>query len=92
MASTIWAPVAASWSVVTPFTVAAVPTGMKRGVSTTPWGVWKLPQRARVWGQRAVISKAKAAPAANRVKADQGRADLNLGGVASGSIPAFSTP
>jgi hypothetical protein len=31
-----------------PLTVAAVPTGMKRGVLTTPWGVWKCPQRARV--------------------------------------------
>ena len=35
-----------------PLTVAAVPTGMKRGVSTTPWGVWKRPVRAWVWGQR----------------------------------------
>jgi hypothetical protein len=44
---------------VTPFTVAAVPTGMKRGVSTTPWGVWKWPQRARLRGQWAVIEKWK---------------------------------
>jgi adenosylcobinamide-GDP ribazoletransferase len=40
-------------------TVARVPTGMKRGVVTVPWGVWKQPQRARVRGQRAVISKEK---------------------------------
>ena len=30
------------------FTVARVPTGMKRGVVTVPWGVVKLPQRAAV--------------------------------------------
>jgi adenosylcobinamide-GDP ribazoletransferase len=41
-------------------TVAAVPTGMKRGVSTTPWGVWKRPVRARVRLQRAVMSNEKA--------------------------------
>jgi len=58
--STIWAPVAANWLVVTPFTVARVPTGMNRGVVTTPWGVWKQPQRARVRGQRAVMAKEKA--------------------------------
>jgi len=34
---------------------------MKRGVCTGPWGVWKQPQRARVWGQRAVIWKLKGA-------------------------------
>ncbi len=56
-ASTIWLPVSASWGAVIPFTVAAVPTGMKRGVSTTPWGVWKRPQRARVHRQRSVIAK-----------------------------------
>ena len=32
---------------------------MKRGVVTSPWGVWKQPQRARVRGQRAVIWKEK---------------------------------
>ena len=32
---------------------------MNRGVSTGPWGVWKQPQRARVWGQRAVTVKEK---------------------------------
>jgi len=32
---------------------------MKRGVSTTPWGVWKQPQRARVRLQCAVTVKAK---------------------------------
>jgi adenosylcobinamide-GDP ribazoletransferase len=31
---------------------------MKRGVCTTPCGVWKQPQRARLRPQRAVISKA----------------------------------
>jgi adenosylcobinamide-GDP ribazoletransferase len=40
--------------------VAAVPTGMNRGVSTTPWGVTKRPVRARVLGQRAVMSNEKA--------------------------------
>jgi len=29
-----------------PFTEPAVPTGMKRGVSTAPWGVKSLPTRA----------------------------------------------
>jgi hypothetical protein len=48
--STISAPVACSCAGVTPFTVARVPTGMNRGVFTTPWGVWKQPQRARVFG------------------------------------------
>jgi hypothetical protein len=43
-----------------PFTVAAVPTGMKRGVCTAPWGVCQCPQRARVRGHRAVMVKAKA--------------------------------
>jgi adenosylcobinamide-GDP ribazoletransferase len=33
---------------------------MKRGVVTTPWGVWKQPQRARVRLQRAVMAKEKA--------------------------------
>jgi adenosylcobinamide-GDP ribazoletransferase len=32
---------------------------MKRGVCTGPWGVWKQPQRARVWGHWAVTSKLK---------------------------------
>jgi adenosylcobinamide-GDP ribazoletransferase len=32
---------------------------MKRGVVTVPCGVWKQPQRAWVWGQRAVIVKPK---------------------------------
>ena len=32
---------------------------MKRGVCTGPWAVWKQPQRARVWGHRAVIAKRK---------------------------------
>lgn len=63
MASTIWAPQAASWGVVIPFTVAAVPTGMNRGVSTLPWGVWNRPQRAAVRGQRVVTSKANGNPA-----------------------------
>jgi adenosylcobinamide-GDP ribazoletransferase len=58
--STIWAPVSRSWEAVTPFTVARVPTGMNRGVVTTPWGVWKQPQRARVLRHWAVMSKEKA--------------------------------
>ena len=62
--STISAPVACSCAGVTPFTVASVPTGMKRGVVTTPWGVWKQPQRALVRVQRAVISKWKLIEAA----------------------------
>jgi hypothetical protein len=33
--------------------LARVPTGMKRGVSTMPWGVWKTPALAWVWLQRA---------------------------------------
>ena len=41
--STICASVLRSCSALMPLTVAAVPTGMKRGVSTTPWGVWKRP-------------------------------------------------
>jgi adenosylcobinamide-GDP ribazoletransferase len=32
---------------------------MKRGVCTGPWGVWKQPQRARVWGHWAVTWKLK---------------------------------
>jgi hypothetical protein len=34
---------------------------MNRGVVTTPWGVWKQPQRARLRALRAVISKRNAA-------------------------------
>ena len=63
LASTIWAPVSASWAALTPFTVARVPTGMNRGVVTTPWGVWKQPQRARLRWLRAEISKWKVAAA-----------------------------
>jgi len=33
---------------------------MKRGVVTTPWGVWKQPQRARVRGHWAVMENEKA--------------------------------
>ena len=33
---------------VSPVTLARVPTGMKAGVSTRPWGVTKAPRRARV--------------------------------------------
>ena len=29
-----------------PFTLARVPTGIKIGVSTTPWAVWSRPRRA----------------------------------------------
>ncbi|GAB4210647.1 MAG: hypothetical protein OHK0012_01440 [Synechococcales cyanobacterium] len=28
-----------------------VPTGIKQGVGTSPWGVWKMPARAWVRGQ-----------------------------------------
>jgi adenosylcobinamide-GDP ribazoletransferase len=45
---------------VIPFTVAAVPTGMNRGVRTLPWGVVQWPQRAAVWRQREVIENVKA--------------------------------
>ncbi len=37
---------------------------MKRGVCTGPWGVWKQPQRARVWGHWAVIWKRNGAGSA----------------------------
>jgi len=37
--------------------VAKVPTGIKRGVSTGPWGVCQTPTRAPVWGHRAINSK-----------------------------------
>jgi len=59
LASTIWAPVSASCGVLRPLTVARVPTGMNRGVSTTPWGVSKRPVRARVRLLLAVMVKRK---------------------------------
>ena len=62
--STISAPVPCSWGMLTPFTVPRVPTGMKRGVCTGPWGVSKQPQRARVWGQWAEIVKLNGIPTA----------------------------
>ena len=37
--------------------MAFVPTGMKMGVGTSPWAVWKTPQRAWVLGSCAVMSK-----------------------------------
>jgi len=37
--------------------VAKVPTGIKRGVSTGPWGVCQTPTRAPVWGHLAINSK-----------------------------------
>jgi len=40
-----------------PLTVACVPTGMKTGVSMSPWAVCKIPARAPVCGQVAWISK-----------------------------------
>src|SRR5438034_10140657 len=43
-----------------PLTLPAVPTGMKAGVSMTPWAVWRRPARARVVGSRAMISNFKA--------------------------------
>jgi hypothetical protein len=56
---TICAPVSRSWAGVTVLTLARVPTGMKRGVLTLPWGVWKLPARALVQVQVASIAKEK---------------------------------
>ena len=47
LASTICAPVSATIAGVNAFTVAAVPTGMKAGVSTVPWAVSSRPRRAR---------------------------------------------
>ena len=44
---------------VTPLTVARVPTGMKTGVSTGPCAVWKRPRRAEVAASRARSSKSK---------------------------------
>jgi len=44
----IWAPISRSWRGVTDFTVPWVPTGMKMGVSTTPWRVRSRPRRAAV--------------------------------------------
>ncbi|MCZ8222865.1 MAG: hypothetical protein O9324_02605 [Microcystis sp. LE19-84.1B] len=37
--------------------MAKVPTGIKRGVSTGPWGVCQTPTRAPVWGHWAINSK-----------------------------------
>jgi hypothetical protein len=45
--STICAPVAATFSGSIPFTVAAVPTGMKAGVSIAPCAVSSRPRRAK---------------------------------------------
>ena len=50
-------PVAASWSGVIPLTVAWVPTGMKAGVSTEPWGVSSRPVRAHEPGSWPVQAK-----------------------------------
>ena len=43
----ICAPASSRSRRVTAFTAAGVPTGMKAGVSTTPWGVVRRPARAR---------------------------------------------
>ncbi len=43
----ISAPVDRTASAVIALTVAAVPTGMKAGVSTVPCAVWMRPRRAR---------------------------------------------
>ena len=40
-------------------TVACVPTGMKMGVSITPWGVCSRPRRAPVWAQTCSSSNSK---------------------------------
>lgn len=53
---------------------------MNRGVVTTPWGVWKQPQRARVRGHWAVIVKGKAASPGLEA------------GVAIGPLPALAGP
>ena len=55
----IWAPISRNWIGVTALTVPCVPTGMKMGVSTTPWGVVSRPRRAAVAGS--VWSRAKCA-------------------------------
>src|SRR5574344_1448823 len=52
-----WGAISASWAGVMAFTVPCVPTGMKAGVCTVPWAVWKTP--ARAIPQRAWVSKAK---------------------------------
>src|SRR5512138_1057198 len=44
----IWAPVVSTCSGVMAFIAACVPTGMKIGVSITPWGVSRRPRRAAV--------------------------------------------
>ena len=46
LASTISAPVWRSIAGVIALTVAAVPTGMKAGVSTVPWALCRRPRRA----------------------------------------------
>ena len=83
LASTIWASVSASWAALTPFTVARVPTGMNRGVVTTPWGVWKQPQRARLRGLRAEISKRNGAGPSEPLAADSACAMGSLEGTDS---------
>jgi len=52
----IWQPSSSSWSVVRPFMVPWVPTGMKTGMSTTWWGRTMRPTRALVVLHRATIS------------------------------------
>ena len=70
-------------------TVAAVPTGMKRGVSTTPWGVLKRPQRPSVVGQWCVIRKAKGAVGECKGEGRLPASFPTLGGV---SLPVLRTP
>src|SRR5436305_10739935 len=54
------APAASSSWGVTPLTAPRVPTGMKAGVSTTPWGVVSRPRRA--WASAARRSKVRGMP------------------------------
>jgi hypothetical protein len=68
--------------VLTPFTVPAVPTGMKRGVCTGPWGVWKQAQRALLRGQRALIVNEKGAAESPRGAALAAGAAVAVGAAA----------
>jgi len=92
LASTICAPVSCSWGTLTPFTVAAVPTGMKRGVSTGPWGVWNRPQRAAVRGQRAVTSKLNGNPAEGGGCKGVGLSPVRYRSYVPPALPRFGSP
>ena len=51
------APVARTWPAVSPLTVAAVATGMKAGVATSPWAVASRPALAAPSRARQVQEK-----------------------------------